>query len=101
MIYAPWLKLFNPTLAAVTVWKWVLYTDKNPEQAVINHERIHLDQIRRDGALKFYYRYLSEYLKLRILGIGHFLSYRNISYEKEAYDNQHNLDYEVKPHDHK
>lgn len=92
-MYAPWLKYFN--INAVTVWKWVLYVDKNPSDVLINHERIHLDQIKRDGVFTFYFRYLRYYLILRVEGLPHFLAYKNIPYEQEAYKHEHNLAYKV------
>jgi len=93
MIYAPWLSKFN--IGAITIWKWVFYAEKNPDKILINHERIHLDQIKRDGVFKFYFKYLADYMALRFSGKEHFEAYMNIPYEKEAYANQGNFQYEV------
>lgn len=92
-MYAPWLKYFN--INAITIWKWVLYVDKEPSLELINHERIHLDQIKRDGVFTFYFRYLKDYFRLRRSGLPHFYAYKNIRYEQEAYKHERNLDYKV------
>ena len=98
MIHAPLIcSIFG--VQAITVWKWVLYAEKNPNPILVNHERIHLDQIKRDGVFHFYARYLREYLRLRCKRIPHWVAYQNISYEQEAYNNQHNLDYQVRAQD--
>lgn len=73
----------------------MLYVDKNPSMVLVNHERIHLDQIKRDGCFAFYYRYFREYYKHRCSGFSHFDAYMHINYEKEAWDNQHNMLYKV------
>jgi len=80
---------------AITLWKWVLYADKYPCKFLVNHERIHLDQIKRDGCFTFYYRYLHGYFSLRWEGLKPFDAYRGICYEKEAYENEWDLNYIV------
>jgi hypothetical protein len=59
----------------------------------MNHERIHFEQIKKDGFFAFYLSYLFQYFKNRILGMKHFDAYMNISYEIEAYGNERNMDY--------
>jgi hypothetical protein len=92
-MHFPLLKLTG--FDAITIWKWVLYADKNPSPILVNHERIHLDQIRKDGVVKFYLLYLYDYFRFRIKGWGHTASYFNIRYEVEAYANQENKRYVV------
>jgi hypothetical protein len=87
-MYAPWIKIFN--VDAMTVWKWVLYSNKSPSPVLVNHERIHLEQIKRDGVIKFYWKYLFDYLRNRKLGMNHEDAYMSIPYEIEAYENQSN-----------
>ena len=59
----------------------------------INHESIHLEQIKELLFILFYIWYLVEWIikvvKYRDLGIA----YRAISFEREAYMNQSNLEY--------
>jgi len=95
-MYAPWIRKFNSTLNAITLWKWVLYAEKNPSAVLINHERIHLDQIKKEGVVVFYFTYLYQYVVARLSGMSHYNSYMNISFEVEAYTNQENLKYEVR-----
>jgi hypothetical protein len=52
----------------------------------MTHEQIHVNQIKKDGIVKFYGRYLWEYFQGRKQGLTHYQAYRNISYEKEAFD---------------
>lgn len=77
----------------IVLWPFVLYADKEPHAQICNHESIHLDQIKRTGVLRFYRRYLSEYLAGRRQGLSHNEAYLNISFEREAYEHQHDLAY--------
>ena len=63
---------------------------------LMNHERIHTAQQREMLFLFFYIAYFFEWL-LRLPMRGN--AYRNISFEREAYSNQRNLDYlSTRPH---
>ena len=57
---------------------------------MMNHERIHSAQQREMLFVFFYLAYLVEWL-MRLPMRGN--AYRNISFEREAYANQRNLDY--------
>lgn len=59
-------------------------------QELINHERIHTAQLLEMGIIGFYVWYLVEWL-VRLLQRGN--AYRKISFEREAYENQRDLDY--------
>ncbi len=78
------LKFFK--INAIVLYPFVLYCDSQPDTLIVMHESIHLKQIKRDGVIRFYTRYLVEYFKGRQSGMTHYQAYRNISYEKEAYD---------------
>jgi hypothetical protein len=56
----------------------------------INHERIHTAQMKELCYIFFYIIYIIEYF-FRYWGKGN--AYRNISFEKEAYENESNLNY--------
>lgn len=60
---------------------------------LINHEKIHLRQQLEFLILPFYIWYLSEYYIKYLKYKNPDLAYRNISFEREAYDNDQNLDY--------
>ena len=55
-----------------------------------NHEAIHTAQMKEMLYVFFYLWYLVEWL-IRLLGKGD--AYRNLSFEKEAYDNEGDLNY--------
>lgn len=78
------LKLFK--INAIVLFPFVLYQEKNPSESIKRHEAVHLRQIKNDGVLKFYLKYFFEYTQGRRKGLSHYEAYRNISYEKEAYD---------------
>ena len=59
-------------------------------QELINHERIHTAQILEMGIVGFYLWYLVEWLVRRV---RHGNAYRRRSMEREAYENQRDLDY--------
>lgn len=56
----------------------------------MNHEAIHTAQMKEMMYILFYWWYLVEWI-LRLFGKGN--AYRRISFEREAYDNQHNMNY--------
>lgn len=56
-------------------------------KVVINHERIHWEQQKKYWIVGFYIKYLFEAATK---------GYRNISFEKEAYENETNFEYKVK-----
>lgn len=55
-----------------------------------NHEAIHTAQMKEMLFIGFYLWYLVEWI-IRLAGKGN--AYRNISFEKEAYDNDEDLNY--------
>ena len=56
---------------------------KDDSKILLNHEKIHWYQQKKEG-LKYYIKYLIEWIKH---------GYRNISYEREAFENQRNFNY--------
>ncbi len=54
-------------------------------ETVLNHEKIHTAQMKELGYILFYIIYLLEWF-VRLFLPGN--AYRNISFEREAYDNQ-------------
>src|SRR4051812_36289392 len=82
-------------IEGIVLYPFVFFASKTPNEKIDNHERIHVEQIKRDGVFKFYRQYLSEYFKARRKGLSHDLAYRAISYEKEAYQHQNDFQYRV------
>jgi hypothetical protein len=68
---------------------------KHPKASVflIHHEQIHLRQQLELGLALFYVLYLGEYLFRLVQYRSHPLAYYNISFEREAFRNQNNLQY--------
>lgn len=87
------LKLLK--IEGIVLYPFIFFAAKDPHAVLDNHERIHCDQIRRDGVIVFYTRYLWEYFMNRRKGMNRDQAYRAISYEKEAYQHHHESQYQV------
>lgn len=64
------------------------YRDINA--TVLNHEKIHTAQMKELGCILFYIIYVLEWA-VRLFKKGN--AYRNISFEREAYKNEGDMDY--------
>ncbi len=71
----------------------VLFAKGPCNKITINHESIHTAQIKELGYIFFYIIYLMEWLVRIIQYRGYVRGYENISFEREAYSNQYNLQY--------
>ena len=67
--------------------------DGKVDEVTINHESIHTQQMKELGYVFFYLIYLAEYLVRLVINRDTNKAYRAISFEQEAYDNEHNLSY--------
>lgn len=67
--------------------------DLKRNKALINHERIHLMQQLELLIFPFFVWYLLEFLYRYIKEGNWHTAYRNISFEREAYDNEEHLGY--------
>lgn len=75
---------------AITLYPFGIYTDST-DIYVLNHEGIHVPQQKEMLVIPFYIWYVLEwFIKLFFYGAD---AYSNISYEREAYANDDNLDY--------
>jgi hypothetical protein len=61
-----------------------VFVDDKTDIYLVNHELIHIEQIKDCGVFKFYFKYLYWWRKL---------GYWNIPFEIEAFFNDHNLNY--------
>ncbi len=80
---------------AITIFPFVFVSDKRSKEdkVLINHEMIHIRQQIEMLIIPFYIWYLLEFL-FRLIQYGtRYDAYVNISFEKEAYVNESNLDY--------
>ena len=60
---------------------------------IINHELIHTRQMLELMVIGFYVWYVTEWIIKWIIYKDRFAAYRNIGFEREAFDNDRNLDY--------
>lgn len=81
-----WLpKLFK--VGAITLRRTIYFSitlDKTPKN-MLNHEMIHIRQIRENGLVKFYLLYIIYYFFNLLKYRNHMSAYRNIKFEVEAY----------------
>lgn len=82
--------ILGKNVIGITLCPFGIYTDVD-DVKTINHEKVHWQQQLELIVLPFYILYGLEYLiKLFIYGKD---AYRNLSFEREAYANENNLDY--------
>ena len=87
--------LLRKKFTGMAVWPFIIVRSKQLKQdaAFLNHERIHLRQQLEMLVVLFFIWYLIEFLVRLIQYKDRSLAYRNISFEKEAYANEKDLDY--------
>jgi len=80
------LDIFIGTFRGITLFPFIILKSKDllQDKKLINHEKIHLRQQIELLIIPFYIIYLIEYI---------LKGYRGISFEREAYDNDQDLDY--------
>ena len=79
----------------ITIFPFVILRHNSLKQdsVLINHERIHLKQQLELLVLPFFIIYSFEFLIRLFQFKSWHLAYRNISFEREAYANEKDLDY--------
>ncbi len=79
----------------LTFYPFVFMADKDDKlnETFINHERIHIRQQIELLILPFFIWYLTEYLVRLIQYRNRKIAYYNISFEREAYANEKDLNY--------
>ncbi len=87
--------LFRKNYVGLTLWPFIIVKENTYKEdaELINHERIHLKQQLELLILPFYIWYLAEWLFRTLLYLDSYRAYQNISFEREAYANEGNLDY--------
>lgn len=89
--------LFKWTLAINLFGK--VYAKRELNNVELQHELIHSLQMKDLGYLKFYILYLYEWIKLLIKYKNTYQSYKQISFEKEAYTYQKDVQYIINKKD--
>lgn len=77
----------------MALFPFILIKEKSPGRIILNHERIHLRQQFEMGIVLFYIWYFAEYLVRWMKYRHHYIAYMHISFEKEAYENEKDMDY--------
>lgn len=94
ILIIPWL--FRKNFIGMAIYPFILLKHKTyqTDSYLINHEKIHLAQQRELLLLVFYIFYSLEYIcRIFQYRFNTDMAYRNISFEREAYQNQFNLNY--------
>ncbi len=82
-------KLIN--VLGITLYPFIFMSqnkDYCARNKIIEHEFMHVRQVRKHGWFKFYLTYLYEYFRNRFIGFDSDKAYLEISFEKEAYKSQ-------------
>lgn len=82
-------------VSGIALFPFILFKKKDfsISPTLMNHERIHLQQQLELLILPFYVWYIIEYIYFRFAGKKHQEAYRSISFEKEAYQNENDMNY--------
>jgi hypothetical protein len=87
--------LFPSSFNALAIWPFIILKEKNLKYDIIllNHERIHLRQQVEMLWVIFFIFYLLEFFIKLVIYKKPKLAYHNLSFEREAYYNEQNLNY--------
>ncbi|RZL48785.1 MAG: hypothetical protein EOP00_08380 [Pedobacter sp.] len=88
----------NLSANAMAIFPFIVLKSKSQKKdaVLINHEKIHLQQQIELLIIPFYFLYLLNYVLNLLKYRNHYLAYYNISFEKEAYRHEKELDYLTK-----
>lgn len=86
---------FYRNYVGLCLWPFIILRSHSLRQdsTLINHERIHLRQQAELLLLFFYLFYFLEWILKSLWYLDFYKGYRNISFEREAYLHEKNLDY--------
>jgi len=81
--------------SGITLFPFIFLIDENLKYitTLIHHEKIHLQQQKELLMIFFYIFYGLEWFFKLIKYRNRYLAYKNLSFEKEAYQNEKNLNY--------
>ena len=86
---------FYKNYVGLTFWPFIILksTSLKDDIVLVNHEKIHLKQQLELLVLPFYLFYILEWLVRSLFYLSFYKGYQNISFEREAYHNEDNLNY--------
>ncbi len=91
-IYANWL--IRKGYVGFAFWPFIFLRNREcASERILNHERIHLHQQREMLVIPFYIWYFTEYIIRRFQCDSWREAYFNISFEREAFDNENEMGY--------
>ncbi|MBS1549908.1 MAG: hypothetical protein JSS94_08610 [Bacteroidetes bacterium] len=87
--------LKNTKINGITLFPFIFLKKKDflKDEVLIHHEKIHLRQQIELLIIFFYLWYLAEYLYWYLRLNDSFLAYKHISFEREAFAKEQDLDY--------
>ncbi|SFI53026.1 hypothetical protein [Halpernia frigidisoli] len=89
------LLLKNTKINGITLFPFILLKNSSDKKnkILLNHEKIHLRQQLEMFIVFFYLWYVLEYYYLLIKFKNPYFAYQNISFEREAYSKEYDLNY--------
>ena len=96
IVSACFIRYFTPeNISGIALFPFIILKEKNlkDDQSFITHEKIHIRQQAELFVILFFLLYIIEFLLLLIKYKDTALAYRNISFEREAYENESNYNY--------
>lgn len=86
---------FYKNYVGLSLWPFIFLKEDSlkADEVLINHERIHLKQQQELLILPFYLLYVSEWLLRTVMYLDSYRAYQNISFEREAYANEKDMQY--------
>ncbi len=91
-----YLSMGKKNVNAMALWPFIIFKNKeiSEDKIIKNHEKIHHRQQLELFIIPYYIWYFCEYTYFLFkFNFKHYPAYMNISFEKEAYANEKNLDY--------
>lgn len=87
--------LFHKNFNAIAIWPFIILESKDlgTDNILIYHEKIHLQQQKEMLFLLFFIWYILEFLVKLFVYKNTMITYRNLSFEREAYDHENDLNY--------
>ena len=87
--------IFHKNYVGLCIWPFIILKNSalRNDAVLMNHERIHLRQQQELLVVPFYVLYALEWGVRSVLYLNTYKGYKNISFEREAYENEKNLDY--------
>lgn len=86
---------FYRNYVGLSLWPFIFLKNDTLKEDIflINHERIHLEQQKELLIIPFYILYISEWILRSLYYFDSYRAYQNLSFEREAYINEKNLEY--------